>query len=208
MRLHQLIPAFLLPAALFASRSDAAIIAFSQQALWDQFTSNNGATLAVESFDAYVGAAAPSLSGPAAGVQWLAAAAGGVRVGTAAGSPALSTTDSAPLVLTFSGTGVRGIGTNVFGTDSGSGIVPLVVRVTLSDGTSIVRTMSSTASFLGVWSTGPDITSILFVPESSASPGALAFATVDNLTFAVIPAPASGIAFAAAAALAPRSRRR
>ena len=123
-----------------------------------------------------------------------------------AGSKALSTVDPVALTLTFSGTPVRGIGANVFGTDAGFAVVPIVVRVTLFDGTSIVRTMSGTDSFLGVWSTGADITSIQVLATPGSGSALAAFATIDNLTFAVVPAPAAFLSLAAAVA-APRRRR-
>lgn len=207
MRLHQVILASLLPAFSIVSGSDAAIIAFSQQSVWDLFTSSSGTIRATETFDVYAsGTSGPSLSGSVGGVSWLAAAAGGVKVGTAAGSQVLSTADQAVLTLAFSGTAVQGVGANVFGTDATFGVVPATIRVTLLDGTSIVRTMSSAGSFLGIWSTGAAISSIQVLSSEASGSGSAAFATVDNLTFAVIPAPATCLVLAAAAA-APRRRR-
>jgi hypothetical protein len=207
MRLHQVILASLLPAASLASSSDAAIIAFTQQSVWQLFSSSNGTFQVTETFDNYAsGAYAPALSGSAGGVAWTAAALGGIEVGTVAGSKALSTVDPVALTLTFSGTPVQGIGANVFGTDAGFAVVPIVVRVTLFDGTSIVRTMSGADSFLGVWSTGAGITSIQVLATPVAGSSAVAFPTIDNLTFAVVPAPGAFLALAAAVA-APRRRR-
>ena len=207
MRLHQVILASLLPAASLASSSDAAIIAFSQQSVWELFSNANGTVRATETFDVYAsGTTGPTLAGSVGGVSWLAAAAGGIEVGTVAGSQALSTVDPVALTLTFSGTPVRGIGANVFGTDAGFSVIPIVVRVTLFDGTSIVRTMSGADSFLGVWSTGAGITSIQVLATPVAGSSAVAFPTIDNLTFAVVPAPGAFLALAAAVA-APRRRR-
>jgi hypothetical protein len=207
MRLHQVILASLLPAASLASSSDAAIIAFTQQSVWELFSSSNGTVRVTETFDVYAsGPYGPTLSGSAGSVGWTAAALGGIEIGTVAGSQALSTVDPVLLTLTFSGTPVRGIGANVFGTDAGFGVTPIVVRVTLFDGTSIVRTMSAADSFLGVWSTGAGITSIQVLATPVAGSSAVAFPTIDNLTFAVVPAPGAFLALAAAVA-APRRRR-
>lgn len=205
MRLQPSFLAFLVPALTLSDASDAAIIAFTQRSVWDAFAAANGASRSTETFSSYSGPYLTDLSGTTGGVQWLAEAPGGVEVGTAAGSAALSTIVPSTLTLTFGGASVRGIGTNVFGTDSSFGIVPIVVRFVLSDGTNIVRSMSSATSFVGVWSTGSAITSIQILPETSALSGAVAFATIDDLTFAVIPGPAAGLTIAA---LAVRPNRR
>lgn len=206
MRLHTLVLASIIPAASLLSTSQAAIVAFTQRSVWDLYTSSNGASRATEDFNGLSGTFTPALAGSRGGVDWLASAPGGIEVGSAGGTPALSTVDPAALTLRFSGAPVRGIGANVFGIDDAFSVVPVVVRISLFDGTTIVRTMTSTSSFVGVWSTGADITSVEILPLPADGSSTTLFATVDNLTFAVVPAPAAGLVLVAAAAM-PRRRR-
>ena len=75
MRLHQAIQASLLPAAFLVSTSDAAIIAFTQQSVWELFSSSNGTVRVTETFDVYAsGPYGPTLSGSAGSVGWTLAA--------------------------------------------------------------------------------------------------------------------------------------
>lgn len=206
MRTDTLIATLILPVASVVHNADAAIIAFTQRPVWELFTTNNGASRSSETFDSYSGLYQPALSGSAGGVNWTAAASGGLDVRAAAGTQSLSTATPGELLIDFSGAPIQGLAANVFGTDASRSVIPIVVRLTLSDGTSIVRTAASATSFVGFWSTGSSITSIRIRPELSGDSLTSAFVNVDDLTFAAIPAPGP-VALLAVAGLAARRRR-
>jgi len=206
MRTHQFIATLFLPAVALAHHADAAIIAFSQRSVWEGWASSNGASQSTETFDAFSGIYQPQLAGAVGGVGWTAAAAGGLDVRAAGGTQALSTANPAELLFVFSGVPVQGVGANVFGTDAGRNVLPLVVRLTLSDGTSVVRTVSSTSSFVGLWSTASAITSMRITPQAGGDSLTGSFANVDNLSFAAVPGPGT-FALLAAAGMTARRRR-
>lgn len=207
MRTEQLIATLIIPAVSLAHHADAAIIAFSQRSVWEAYASANGASRSTETFDAFSGIYQPQLTGSVGGIAWTATADGGLDVRTAGGTQALSTANPAELLFVFSGTPMHGVGANVFGTDAGRNLLPIAMRLTLSDGTSVVRTVGSTTSFVGFWSTGPAITSMRILPDTGGASLAGAFVNVDNLTFAAVPGPGT-IALLAAAGVTGRRRRR
>jgi hypothetical protein len=190
-----------------AHHADAAIIAFSQRSVWEAYASVSGASRSTETFDAFSGIYQPQLTGSVGGIGWTATADGGLDVRAAGGTQALSTANPVELLFVFSGTPVHGVGANVFGTDAGRNVLPIVVRLMLSNGTSVVRTVGSATSFVGFWSTDSAITSVRILPEAGGESLAGAFANVDNLTFAAIPGPGTVVLLAAAGVTVRRRRR-
>ena len=92
-------------ASLVASAQSAsgAVITFTQQSIWEFYSQGQGAALSLETFDSYGGFYTSPLTGTAGGVNWSASAAGGLFVGSVAGSPALSTNLVEPLTISFAG---------------------------------------------------------------------------------------------------------
>lgn len=193
-------------AAAIATNSDAGIIAFTQKIVWEAFTNTQGAGRSVETFDAYSGFYPSSLTGTSGGVTWSAGASGGLYVGVAAGSSSLSTNAPGALTIDLSGAAVRGIGANVFGTDIDFNVVPSVVQVTLADGTNYFASVSAASNYMAFWSTSAAITSITFGASAPAGQTNTVYPTVDNLTFAVIPGPATCLILVAAGACSRRRR--
>ena len=154
-------------ASLFAASqsASAAIISFTQQFVWEFYVTNAGAAISVETFDSYSGFYPGSLTGSSGGVDWTATAAGGIFVGVAAGSPALSTNNVAPLTISFAGAPLRGVGGNFFGTDVNFNVVPAIVQLALDNGSSYVALIDSAASFAGFYSTDALITSITILAQ-------------------------------------------
>jgi hypothetical protein len=200
------IQASLAATAAFVTSADAGIITFNQKIVWEAFTNNAGAARSVETFDAYSGFYPGSLAGSAGGVNWTASAPGGVYVGVVGSSKALSTNDPELLTIGLSGDPVRGVGGNFFGTDINFNVVPTVVQVTVAGGTTYTASVSSATGFIAFWSTSGAITSIAFGASAPAGSTANVYPTVDNLTFAVIPGPATCLILVAAGACSRRRR--
>ena len=204
--LGRAIQASLAATAAIATSSDAGIIAFTQKVVWEAFTNTQGAGRSVETFDAYSGFYPSALVGSTGGVTWSASASGGLFVGAAGGSSSLSTFDPGALTIDLSGAAVRGFGANVFGTDTDFNVVPSVVQVTLADGTNYFASVSAASNYMAFWSTSAAITSITFGASAPAGQSNTVYPTVDNLTFAVIPGPATCLIFVAAGACNRRRR--
>lgn len=200
------IQASLAATAAIATSSDAGIIAFTQKVVWEAFTNTQGAGRSVETFDAYSGFYPSALTGSSGGVSWSASASGGLFVGVAGGSSSLSTFAPGSMTIDLSGAAVRGIGANVFGTDADFNVVPSVVQVTLADGTNYFASVSAASNYMAFWSTSAAITSITFGASAPSGQSNAVYPTVDNLTFAVIPGPATCLIFVAAGACSRRRR--
>jgi hypothetical protein len=200
------IQASLTATAAIATSADAGIIAFTQKIVWEAFTNSQGAGRSMETFDAYAGFYPSPLAGTIGGVTWSASAAGGLFVDSVAGSSALSTSSPGALTIDLSGAAVRGFGANVFGTDIDFNVVPSVVQVTLADGTSYFASVGAASNYMAFWSTTAAITSVTFGASAPAGLGNPVYPTVDNLTFAVIPGPATCLILVAAGACSRRRR--
>lgn len=181
------------------SSASAAIITFSQQAVWNGFVSLQSLSVVTEDFDSIAnGFYAPGYTDTAGPITWSASATGGLFVQ----SGLFSTNDPETLTFQFS-PGVQGVSGNFFGTDINFNPVPSLVQVTLSDGTSSVLYATGPADFSGFFSTGAAISSL----SVTAAGGGTVYPTVDNLFFAV-PVPAPGAAaLVGLAALVNRRRR-
>jgi hypothetical protein len=194
-----------LPAAVMTvvmtPAASAAMVTFTNNTLWSSFSVAQGKTVATETFDSYNGFYANGLTGNAGGIQWTASAPGGLNAGSGYMSSYLT-----PVALTFAlSPSVQGVAGNFFGTN-GFGIVPAVIGVQLADGSSYVGYAASADDFVGFYSTGAAISSIS-LSASNVSGTDNIFATVNNLYFAVVPAPGA-VALIGFAGLIGGSRKR
>jgi hypothetical protein len=186
-------------AAALSSTSSAAILTFTNEFLYNANTTSY--TRSSENFDSYSGAYG-SLNGAAGAVNWSAGATGGLNV--AAGRLAAAAPNA--LTISFSGPDVYGVSGNFFGTDASNTVVPSLVLVALSDGTSYLNLIDTATVFVGFVSTGAAITSIQVTAQPFPTGSPSVFATVDNLGVAYVPAPGA-LALLGLAGLAGRRRR-
>lgn len=191
---------------LAAECASAAILTFTDPTLYDAAVAGMGR--ATETFDGLAGASGAVLAGSASGsgltVAWSASSTGGVAVSPFGGSPALTTGSSAALTLSNFGVPVMGVSGWFYGRNGSTGATSLMLSVLLDDGTSSVSLIDATTGFVGVFSnSGASVASLTLTPQSGG--GSLA-PVVDNLGFAVMPAPGA-LAMLGLAGLA-RSRRR
>ena len=181
--------------------ASAAMVTFTNNALWSGFSAAQGNTVATESFNAYNGFYANGLSGNAGGVQWSASAPGNLYAGSG-----FMSTNAPEALLTFTlSPSVQGVAGNFFATDASFAILPAIIGVQLADGSAYVGYAASAADFVGFYSTGAAISSIS-VSVAGNLPAGTNFATVDNLYFAV-PAPGA-VALIGLAGLIGGSRKR
>lgn len=191
---------------LSAECASAAILTFTDPTLYDATVAGMGR--AVETFDGLAGASGAVVSGTASGpgltIGWSASSSGGVAVSPFGGSPALTTGSGAALTLTnFSGAAM-GISGWFYGRNGTVGATSLLLSVTLDDGTTSVSLIDATTGFVGIFTnSAATFASLTLTPQSGG--GSLA-PVIDNLNFAVMPAPGA-VALLGLAGLA-RSRRR
>jgi hypothetical protein len=91
--------------------------------------------------------------------------------------------------FSFAGAPLQGVAGRFFGTDVNFNVVPALITVSLQDGSSFVGFVTDAAAFTGFYSTGPAITSISFTAQAPPGGSGVVYPTVDDLRFAVIPAP-------------------
>ena len=181
--------------------ASAAMVTFTNNALWSGFSAAQGKTVATETFNAYNGFYANGLTGNAGGVQWTASAPQDLYAGSG-----FMSTNYAEALLTFTlSPSVQGVAGNFFATDASFAILPAIIGVQLADGSAYVGYAASAADFVGFYSTGAAISSIS-VSVAGNLPAGTNFATVDNLYFAV-PAPGA-VALIGVAGLIGGSRKR
>lgn len=181
--------------------ASAAMVTFTNGTLWNGFSVGQGASVATENFNSYGGAYATA-TGNAGGIQWTASAPGGL----VAYSGYMSTMDSSTTLTFTLSPSVQGVAGNFFGTDPQFGILPAIIAVQLADGSSYVGYAASVADFVGFYSTGASISSIS-VAATNVNGTEFTYATVDNLYFAVVPAPGA-VALIGVAGLIGGSRKR
>jgi len=182
--------------------ASAAMVTFSNATLWNGFSVGQGASIATETFNAYNGYYANGLTGNAGGIQWTASAPGNLYAGLG-----YMSTNSPEALLTFNlAPSVQGVAGNFFATDASFGILPAIIGVTLADGSAYVGYAATAADFVGFYSTGAAISSIS-VSVAGNLPAGTNFATVDNLYFAVVPAPGA-VALLGLAGLVSGARKR
>jgi hypothetical protein len=186
--------------AMLASGASAAIATYSSFSFWQQDVVASGSTVATETFNAYNGYYASPLTGSTGGINWSAAATGGLFCQ----SGYFSTNNPVAATFTFA-PGVMSVGANIFGTDNSFNSLPARITVTLADGSSYIASTSGPTDFVGFISNGAAISS-LTMAASDTAPGDI-YVTADNMYFGVVPAPGS-LALLASAGLAATRRRR
>ena len=187
--------------AVCASASSAAVVTLTDQGLWTAFSNANGAGVITEDFSGVTdGFYAGSFSSSVGGIAWTAAAPGGLYVDQGL----FSTNYPEPLTFTFA-PGVQGVAGNIFGTDISFSVVPSIVQVTLNDGSSYIGYATAATNFIGFYSTDAAISS-LTITKLGNNPGGI-FPTVDNLYFAVVPAPGALALLGVAGIIGRRARR-
>lgn len=187
--------------ATCVSPTTAAVVTVTNQSLWTAYSSANGASIVTEDFTGIAdGFYAGSFSSSVGGIAWTAAAPGGLYVDQGL----FSTNYPEPLTFTFS-PGVQGVAGNIFGTDINFDTVLSVVQVTLNDGSSYIGYATAASDFIGFYSTDAAISS-LTITILGDTPGGI-FPTVDNLYFAVVPAPGAIALLGVAGILGRRNRR-
>ena len=185
--------------ACVASAATADLTVFTQSSVWAAFAALNGDDVVyTEDFAGYNGFYDNPAAGVLGPVAWEATADGGLFA-----NGDYFSTNNADVDLTFTfDPGVHGVGGNFFGTDFDFNVVPSLVQVSLSDGTSYVASVDSATDFVGFYSSDSFIDSItVYALDGSGN----VWATADNLSVAV-PAPGA-IALLATAGLVRRRRR-
>ncbi len=182
--------------------ASAAMVTFTNSVLWSGFSNSQGASVVTETFNAYDGYQPSGLSSTIGGIQWTASAPEGLFADLG-----YLSTNASGATMTFSlSPSVQGVSGNFFGTDIQFALVPAIISVQLGDGSAYVGYSASVADFVGFYSTGSAIASIS-VSVANVTGTESAYATVDNLYFAVVPAPGA-IALLGVACLVGRRRRR
>lgn len=192
-------------AALVSASAQAGVLTFTQQFVWQVYANSQGAAFAAENFNSLSdGFYASPLNGSAGPVNWTATSSGGLFVQ----SGQLSTNTATSLTFSF-GPDVRAIGGNFYATDFDFNVIPSVVTVNLTNGTSYAATVNSSSAFIGFYGTDALITS-LTISAAPTSGTAAVYPTMDNIQFGILPIPAPGAlaVVAAGSALGLRRRRR
>jgi hypothetical protein len=186
--------------AMLASGASAAIATYSSFSFWQQDVVAAGSSVATETFNAYNGYYASPLTGSTGGINWSAAATGGLFCQ----SGYFSTNNPVAATFTFA-PGVMSVGANIFGTDNSFNSLPARITVTLADGSSYIASTTGPSDFVGFISNTAAISS-LTMAASDTAPGDI-YVTADNMYFGVVPAPGS-LALLASAGLSATRRRR
>jgi hypothetical protein len=186
--------------AMLASGASAAIATYSSFSFWTDDVVAAGKSVATETFNSYNGFYASPLTGSTGGINWSAAATGGVYCQYGY----FSTNNPVPATFTFA-PGVMSVGANIFGTDPSFNILPARITVTLADGSIYIASTTGPSDFVGFISNGAAISS-LTMAASDTAPGDI-YVTANNMYFGVVPAPGS-VALLACAGLSATRRRR
>lgn len=188
------------------------------------FDSSLSTLLRTEDFNSLATGSFASVSNGTAANWWswtASSAAGTMNVGdNAAGRFIASAASGAAMTIAFNGatssdgsfvSGLRGIGGGFRFYDAAGNAINGRLRLTLSDGASVVRNFGSDESFAGFWLTAPDltITSLTIEPFGSYSGTRFVGAHTLYLGYAGVAVPAPGaIALLGAAGLIGTVRRR
>jgi hypothetical protein len=186
--------------AMLASGASAAIATYSNFSFWQQDVVAAGSSVATETFNSYNGYYASPLTGSTGGINWSAAATGGLFCQ----SGYFSTNNPVDATFTFA-PGVMSVGANIFGTDLSFNSLPATITVTLADGSSYIASTSGPTDFVGFISNTAAISS-LTMAASDTAPGDI-YVTADNMYFGVVPAPGALAVLASAGLSATRRRR-
>jgi hypothetical protein len=184
-----------------SSSVSAAITTYSNFIFWGEDVIASGESVATETFNAYNGYYASPLTGSTGGINWSAAATGGLFCQDGH----FSTNNPVAATFTFA-PGVMSVGANIFGTDNSFNSLPAKIKVTLADGSSYIAFSTGPADFVGFISDGAAISS-LTMTASDTAPGDV-YVTANNMYFGVTAIPAPGAAaLLGLAALVSRRRR-
>ena len=160
----------------------AAMVTFTNKALWNGFVTAQGNTVNIETFEAFADGMVKSATATTGTTTWHAIATPGPLVFSHFGGNQTIGTASAGVILNFTFTpAVKGFGGHFFGLDSNDNVVPVILGVQLADGSAYVGSSTSPADFIGFYSTGSPIASLEW---SYPNPDTRIF--VDDLYFAAI----------------------
>jgi MYXO-CTERM domain-containing protein len=192
----------LVAATSVASVSSASIIVFDQRSTWEVFAGLSGNYIFNEDFnDIANGFHASPFAHSTGPVDWTATATNGLFVNDGE----FSTNTPELLRFSFSSAPVYGVGGNFFGTDIDFNVVPALLFISLSDGTTYAGVVSNPNTFTGFFSTGAAITGLTVQAVSGASS---VFPTVDDMAFAsTVPGPGALALLGLAGVVAGRRRR-
>jgi MYXO-CTERM domain-containing protein len=199
---RNLIPAVALAVAA-AAPAMAGVVVFDDLATFNAFAgAMPGTSVSVETFDKVSGFAPGGFSGYAGlPVEWSVSASTGMVAENGAVHAANANT---AVTFSFASGKVYGLGGDFFYSSSNGSFVPGLMMLSLSDGTTFVRNVTSPSTFAGFWSMGPAISSLTIQPFGAA--GTSNFVTTDNLSIGAVPAPGA-LALLGLAGLAARRRR-
>lgn len=199
--LRSLVPAALVACA--ASPALAGVIVFDDRAAFNAFgLAQPGTAVATETFDNINGFAAGGFMGnPGAAAEWFATAQDGMLAqnGAIRAAGANST-----VTFSFRSGAVYGVGGDFFYSSSSGSFVPGLMILSLSDGTSYVRSVTSPSTFAGFWSLSSTISSLSITPFGSA--GSANYVATDNMAIGFVPGPGA-IALLGLAGMGSRRRR-
>jgi MYXO-CTERM domain-containing protein len=192
----------LVAATSVASVSSASIIVFDQRSTWEVFAGLSGNYIFNEDFnDIANGFHASPFAHSTGPVNWTATATNGLFVNDGE----FSTNTPELLSFSFSSAPVYGVGGNFFGTNFDFNVVPALLFISLSDGTTYAGVVSNPNTFTGFFSTGAAITGLTVQAVSGASS---VFPTVDDMAFAsTVPGPGALALLGLAGVVAGRRRR-
>lgn len=183
----------------------AGVTVFTSQAAWDAAALSDAITPTVETFSNYEGYYDGPLQGQTGALGWTVDAPGGLFASAGLFSTNSPSSGNQAMTFNFAPNTVRGVGGNIFATDFYFNFVTSVMRIRLSDGTEYSQLVTNAAGFIGFYSDGASITSVKISAQATVSTPNL-YPTVDDLSFAVVPAPGA-IALLGLAGLAGRRRR-
>ena len=138
----------------------AALVTFTNKALFISFATSQGNTVNIETFEAFTDGVAKSATATTGTTTWHAIATPGPILFSHLGGNQTIGTASAGVTLKFNFTpAVKGFGGHVYGLDSSGNVVPVIVSYRLADGSSYVGYAGSATDFVGFYSTGSPIAS-------------------------------------------------
>lgn len=193
-------------AVAVAQSAFAGVTIFTSQASWNAACAADFIIPTVETFSGYEGYYSAPLAGTTGSLDWTVEAPGGLFASAGLFSTNSPSSGNQGMTFNFAPDTVRGVGGNIFATDFYFNFVTSIMRIRLSDGTEYAQVVTDAAGFIGFYSAGASITSVKISAQATVSTPNL-YPTIDDLSFAVVPAPGA-IALLAIAGGAGLRRRR